>query len=165
MLTEQAFDRLKKKKRRELNEEEIKRLEYELDIIDFKGFCPYFLIVSDFLSWSRENGIVTTTRGSAAGSIVGYAMDISSIDPLLYQLPFERFLNPERPSAPDIDADFADNRREEMLQYVSDKYGKDKVAQICTFGTMLARGSFRDVGRSVGFRYADCDQIAKLIQQ
>src|SRR3989338_7059527 len=90
-------------------------------------------------------------RGSAAGSLVGYAIGISTIDPLHYKLPFERFLNPERPSAPDVDADFADNRRDEILAYVTEKYGEDKVAQICTFGKMLARGSVRDVGRALGF--------------
>lgn len=139
------------------------RLEYELEIIDNKGFCPYFLIVSDFISWSREQGIMTTTRGSAAGSLVGYAIGISAINPLTYELPFERFLNPERPSAPDVDADFADNRRDEVLEYVRQKYGHEKVAQICTFGTMLARGSVRDVGRALGFPYAMVDEVAKLV--
>ncbi len=162
VLTEKTFNGLKEKVE-ELSQTQIDRLNYELDIIDQKGFCPYFLIVSDFLSWSRQNGIVTTTRGSAAGSLVAYATDISAIDPLLYQLPFERFLNPERPSAPDIDADFADNRRDEVLDYVRQKYGAEKVAQICTFGTMLARGSVRDVGRSLGFLYAFVDEIAKLV--
>lgn len=163
VLTERAFANLKEKKERELNQEEIDRLNYELDIIDQKGFCPYFLIVSDFLTWATNNGIVTTTRGSAAGSLVGYSIGISSIDPLLYQLPFERFLNPERPSAPDIDADFADNRRDEVLGYVREKYGHDKVAQICTFGKMLARGSVRDVGRALGLEYSVVDEIAKLV--
>lgn len=163
VLTEQAFDSLKQKKRRELTEVENERMNYELEIIDQKGFCPYFLIVSDFLQWARANGVMTTTRGSAAGSLVGYSMGISSIDPLLYELPFERFLNPERPSAPDIDADFADNRRDEVLDYVRDRYGHEKVAQICTFGTMLARGSVRDVGRALGFEYSMVDEIAKLV--
>ncbi|MBI4714206.1 DNA polymerase III subunit alpha [Candidatus Uhrbacteria bacterium] len=140
-----------------------KRLAYELEIIDKKGFCPYFLIVSDFINWSRANGIATTTRGSAAGSLVSYGIGISSINPLTYELPFERFLNPERPSAPDIDADFADNRRDEVLDYVRGKYGQEKVAQICTFGTMLARGSVRDVGRALGFSYSMVDEIAKLV--
>jgi len=139
------------------------RLAYELEIIDQKGFCPYFLIVSDFINWARSNGIVTTTRGSAAGSLVSYGIGISSINPLTYELPFERFLNPERPSAPDIDADFADNRRDEVLDYVRGKYGQEKVSQICTFGTMLARGSVRDVGRALGFPYAMVDEIAKLV--
>ncbi|MBM5790052.1 DNA polymerase III subunit alpha [Candidatus Parcubacteria bacterium] len=139
------------------------RLDYELNIVDAKGFCPYFLIVSDFISWARAQGIMTTTRGSAAGSLVGYAIGISAINPLTYELPFERFLNPERPSAPDIDADFADNRRDEVLEYVRERYGHDKVAQICTFGTMLARGSVRDVGRALGFPYAMVDEVAKLV--
>lgn len=163
VLTDRAFLYLQQKRERVLHQEEIDRLNYELDIIDQKGFCPYFLIVSDFLTWASDHGIVTTTRGSAAGSLVGYSIGISSIDPLLYQLPFERFLNPERPSAPDIDADFADNRRDEVLDYVRQKYGHDKVAQICTFGTMLARGSIRDVGRALGFPYAMIDEIAKLV--
>ncbi|MDG1949275.1 MAG: DNA polymerase III subunit alpha, partial [bacterium] len=163
VLTEGAFDNLKEKRGRGLTDEEIDRLNYELDIIDQKGFCPYFLIVSDFISWARDNGIMTTTRGSAAGSLVGYSIGISSIDPLRYLLPFERFLNPQRPSAPDIDADFADNRRDEVLDYVREKYGHDKVAQICTFGKMLARGSLRDVGRALGFSYDLVDEIAKLI--
>ncbi|MEK7620327.1 MAG: DNA polymerase III subunit alpha [Patescibacteria group bacterium] len=163
VLTEQAFVKLKERRERELDETEIKRLNYELDIIDQKGFCPYLLIVSDFLNWASDNGIVTTTRGSAAGSLVSYSIGISSIDPLLYQLPFERFLNPERPSAPDIDADFADNRRDEVLDYVRGKYGHEKVAQICTFGTMLARGSVRDVGRALGFPYGMIDEVAKLV--
>ncbi len=163
VLTERAFTKLKERRARELDELEVKRLNYELDIIDQKGFCPYLLIVSDFLTWASDNGIVTTTRGSAAGSLVGYSIGISSIDPLLYQLPFERFLNPERPSAPDIDADFADNRRDEVLDYVRGKYGHEKVAQICTFGTMLARGSVRDVGRALGFLYGMIDEVAKLV--
>ncbi|TAL50814.1 DNA polymerase III subunit alpha [Patescibacteria group bacterium] len=163
VLTDQAFSKLKERRKRELDEVEIKRLNYELEIIDQKGFCPYLLIVSDFLTWSNEHGIVTTTRGSAAGSLVSYSIGISSIDPLLYQLPFERFLNPERPSAPDIDADFADNRRDEVLDYVRGKYGHEKVAQICTFGTMLARGSVRDVGRALGFPYGMIDEVAKLV--
>ncbi len=163
VLTDRAFAKLQEKRGRELTTQERWRLEYELEIIDAKGFCPYFLIVSDFLIWSSEHGIVTTTRGSVAGSLVGFSIGISSIDPLLYQLPFERFLNPERPSAPDIDADFADNRRDEVLDYVREKYGHDKVAQICTFGTMMARGSIRDVGRALGFAYGMVDVISKLV--
>ncbi|MEK7665347.1 MAG: DNA polymerase III subunit alpha [Patescibacteria group bacterium] len=143
--------------------EMLDRLDYELSVIEKKGFAPYFLIVSDYIEWARRNGIVTTTRGSAAGSLVSFAIGISTVNPLTYGLPFERFLNPERPSAPDVDGDFADNRREEMLEYVTQKYGADKVAQICTFGTMMARGSVRDVGRALGYPYRDCDRIAKLI--
>jgi DNA polymerase-3 subunit alpha len=163
VLTARAFSRLEEKRGRPLTPEENDRLNYELNIIDQKGFCPYFLIVADFLTWSSDHGIVTTTRGSAAGSLVSFAVGISSIDPLLYQLPFERFLNPERPSAPDIDADFADNRRDEVLDYVREKYGQTQVAQICTFGKMLARGSVRDVGRALGFAYGVVDVIAKLV--
>ncbi|TAK03964.1 DNA polymerase III subunit alpha [Patescibacteria group bacterium] len=142
-----------------------KRIDYELSVIAQKGFAPYFLIVSDYIEWSRKNGIVTTTRGSAAGSLVSFAIGISTVNPLTYKLPFERFLNPERPSAPDVDADFADNRRDEVLEYVRGKYGADKVAQICTFGTMLAKGSVRDVGRALGETYAFVDAIAKLVPE
>ncbi|MBI5369701.1 DNA polymerase III subunit alpha [Candidatus Uhrbacteria bacterium] len=162
VLTERAYQQLEEKEGL-LSEVMKSRLAYELDVIDQKGFCPYLLIVSDFITWARLSGIMTTTRGSAAGSLVGYAIGISAINPLTYDLPFERFLNPERPSAPDIDADFADNRRDEVLDYVRGKYGHEKVAQICTFGTMLARGSVRDVGRSLGFPYAMVDEIAKLV--
>lgn len=162
VLTKKAYE-MAAKKFPEVTDKIKERLDYELEIIDFKGFCPYFLIVSDFLQWSRDNGIVTTTRGSAAGSLVSYVIGISGVDPLRYKLPFERFLNPERPSAPDVDADFADNRRDEVLEYMRNKYGTDKVAQICTFGTMLARGSVRDVGRALGLPYDFCDKIAKLV--
>jgi DNA polymerase-3 subunit alpha len=162
VLTEKVYAELPKKAPA-VTEEMKRRIEYELDIIDQKGFCPYFLIVSDYIQWAREHGIVTTTRGSAAGSLVSYAVGISDIDPLQFELPFERFLNPERPSAPDIDADFADNRRDEVLAYVTEKYGHDKVAQICTFGTMMARGSVRDVGRGLGLPYGFVDRVAKMI--
>ncbi len=147
----------------EVTQEVRDRIDYELSVIEKKGFAPYFLIVSDYIEWARKNGIVTTTRGSAAGSLVGYAIGISTVDPLRYRLPFERFLNPERPSAPDVDADFADNRRDEVLEYVRGKYGHDKVAQICTFGTMLARGSVRDVARALGFPLDFADKIAKMV--
>jgi DNA polymerase-3 subunit alpha len=146
-----------------LTDEVRARLDYELAIIEQKGFCPYFLIVSDYIEWARRNGIVTTTRGSAAGSLVGFSIGISTVNPLAYKLPFERFLNPERPSAPDVDADFADNRRDEMLAYVTERYGADKVAQICTFGTMAARGSCRDVGRALGYEYGFVDKVAKTV--
>lgn len=162
VLRERAYAELPPKAG-ELTEEMTKRLDYELEIIEMKGFSVYFLIVSDFIQEARRRGIMTTTRGSAAGSLVGYAVGISAIDPLHYQLPFERFLNPERPSAPDVDADFADNRRDEILDYVTQKYGEDKVAQICTFGKMLARGSVRDVGRALGLPYLFVDGISKLV--
>lgn len=139
------------------------RLEYELDIIKMKGYAKYFLVVGDILREARERGILTTIRGSVAGSLVTYALGITNVDPLDYQLPFERFLNPERPSAPDIDMDFADNRRDEIIDYAKQKYGADKVAQIGTFGTMMARAAVRDVARALGHPYATGDRIAKLI--
>ena len=144
-------------------EEAEKRIEYELDVIISKGFAPYFLAVSDLLAFAKRAGILTTTRGSAAGSLVSYLNGITNVDPLLYKLPFERFLNPERPKAPDIDMDFADNRRDEMIAYAREKYGADKVAQIGTFGTMLARAAVRDVARALGHSYGTGDRIAKLI--
>ncbi len=148
---------------KEVTQEVRDRIDYELSVIDKKGFAPYFLIVSDYIEWARRNGIVTTTRGSAAGSLVGFAIGISSVDPLRYRLPFERFLNPERPSAPDVDGDFADNRRDEVIKYVTEKYGHEKVAQICTFGTMMARGSVRDVARALGFPVEFADKVAKMV--
>ena len=139
------------------------RRQYELNIIRDKNYAPYFLVVADLLRFSREKGIYTTVRGSAAGSLVAYLSGITNVDPLEYQLPFERFLNPFRPSAPDIDMDFADNRREEVIEYAKKKYGDDKVAQIGTFGTMMARGAVRDVARALGKSYEFGDRIAKLI--
>jgi DNA polymerase-3 subunit alpha len=147
----------------EITEEIKARIEYELGIIRTKGYAPYFLVVSDYMRWAKEKGIVTTTRGSAAGSFVSYAIDIVPVNPLSYKLPFERFLNPFRPSAPDIDGDFADARRDEVIAYVTGKYGQDKVAQIGTFGTMQARAAVRDVGRALGFALPYVDRIAKLI--
>jgi DNA polymerase-3 subunit alpha len=143
--------------------EVVDRLEYELGIISKKGYDPYFLVVADYTNWARGNGIISTTRGSAAGSLVSYSIGISEVNPLFFKLPFERFLNPFRPSPPDIDMDFADNRREEVLEYVKGKYGADKVAQICTFGTMQARAAVRDVTRALGLPYAFGDRLAKLI--
>ena len=139
------------------------RIEYELSVIIEKGFAPYFLVVSDLLTHARENGILTTTRGSAAGSVVSYLIGITNVDPIFYKLPFERFLNPERPKAPDIDMDFADNRRDDVIAYAKAKYGEDHVAQIGTFGTMLARAAVRDVARALGHAYGTGDRIAKLI--
>jgi len=152
-----------KAKNLEANPEALKRIEYELQIIKDKGYAPYFLVVADLLSEAHKNNIITTTRGSAAGSLVSYLTGITNVDPLEYKLPFERFLNPERPSPPDIDMDIADNRRDEMIDYVKKKYGADKVAQIGTFGTMMARGAVRDVARAMGFDYQTGDKIAKLI--
>ena len=139
------------------------RIEYELGIINKKGYSPYFLCVGDYVQYAKDHGIVETTRGSAAGSVVSYVLGITTVDPIKFKLPFERFLNPFRPSPPDIDTDFADDRREEMISYVTQKYGKDKVAQIITFGTMAARAAARDVGRALGLSYTFCDQVAKLI--
>ena len=139
------------------------RIEYEYKIICDKGYSPYFLVVADLLAFARQNGILTTIRGSVAGSLVTYAVGITNVDPLEYQLPFERFLNPERPSAPDIDMDYADNRRDEVIEYARKKYGSQNVAQIGTFGTMLARGVVRDVARARGFPYGLGDRIAKEI--
>ncbi len=140
-----------------------KRLEYELDIIKTKGYSPYFLVVADLLNFAHSKDILTTIRGSVAGSLVTYLSGITNINPLEYKLPFERFLNPERPSAPDIDMDFADSRRDEVIQYAKDKYGEDNVAQIGTFGTMMARGVVRDVSRVLGHPYSLGDTIAKMI--
>lgn len=140
------------------------RLRYELDIITKTGYAGYFLIVSDFINWAKNNGVIVGPgRGSAAGSLVAYLSGITNIDPIRYNLVFERFLNPERISMPDIDTDFADTRRDDVLRYVSEKYGKDRVAQIITFGTMAARASIRDVGRAMGVPYSYCDRVAKLI--
>lgn len=147
-----------------LDDEVVKtRLDYELDIIKTKGYAKYFLVVGDLLREARERGILTTIRGSVAGSLTTYVLGITNVDPLEYKLPFERFLNPERPSAPDIDMDFADNRRDEIIEYAKEKYGSDKVAQIGTFGTMMAKAAVRDVARALGHPYSVGDQIAKLI--
>ncbi len=139
------------------------RIEYELKVIKDKGYAPYFLVVSDLLRFAHENDIFTTIRGSVAGSLVTYLARITTVNPLEYKLPFERFLNPERPSAPDIDMDYADNRRDEVIHYAKQKYGEDNVAQIGTFGTMMARGAVRDVTRALGYPYGTGDRIAKLI--
>ena len=145
------------------NAENKKRVDYELSIIGSKGYSPYFLVVADLLRHAREKGILTNTRGSAAGSLVSYLSGITTVNPVEYQLPFERFLNPERPSPPDIDMDLADNRRDELIAYVREKYGEEKVAQIGTFGTMMARAAVRDVSRALGHPYSLGDTIAKLI--
>ena len=140
------------------------QLEYELDMIEKMGFTDYFLIVSDFVRYARETGIpVGPGRGSAAGSMVAYCLHITDIDPMQYQLYFERFLNPERVSMPDIDMDFGDTRRGEVVECVRRKYGDDHVAQIVTFGTMAARGAIRDVGRALNMTYAEVDVVAKLV--
>ncbi len=145
--------------------EVIERLKYELSVIKNMGFSPYFLIVQDFVNWAKDNRIVVGPgRGSAPGSLVSYLLNITSVDPLKYNLLFERFLNPGRTSGlPDIDLDFTDRRRDEVIDYVAQKYGKDRVAQIITFGTMAARAAIRDVGRALGYDYSFCDRIAKII--
>ena len=148
----------------DITPEIMERFEYELSVITQMGYIDYFLIVWDFIKYARDNGImVGPGRGSAAGSIVSYALNIIDIDPLEYGLLFERFLNPERITMPDIDIDFCYERREEVIQYVIEKYGADRVAQIATFGTMAARGAIRDVGRAVNMPYGEVDYIAKQI--
>jgi DNA polymerase-3 subunit alpha len=140
------------------------RLEFEIQVIERMAFAGYFLVVWDFIRYAREQGIpVGPGRGSAAGSVVSYALRITDIDPLQYDLLFERFLNPERISMPDIDIDFCMRRRGEVIHYVSEKYGRDRVAQIITFGTLAAKALIRDVGRVMGIPYAKCDRIAKLV--
>lgn len=142
------------------------RLEYELKIISDMGFVGYFLIVWDFVKWAKDNQIIVGPgRGSAAGALVSYCLDITTIDPLKYNLLFERFLNPARISMPDIDLDFADNRRDEVLDYVAQKYGRDRVAQICTFGTLAARAAVKDVGRTMGIPFSKMNEFAKLIPE
>lgn len=145
--------------------EELKsRLDYELGVIANMGFTDYFLIVSDFITYAKTHGVaVGPGRGSAAGSIVSYTLGITNIDPIKYSLIFERFLNPERVSMPDIDIDFAPEGRQKVIEYVVSKYGEENVAQIVTFGTMKARLAIRDVGRALGIPYADVDKVAKLI--
>lgn len=146
------------------NQKIIERIEYELSVIEKTGFADYFLIVADFVNWAKNNSIlVGPGRGSAAGSIVSYCLNITDIDPLEYGLLFERFLNPDRISMPDIDIDFTDDRRDEVINYVRKKYGSDHVAQIITFGVMKARMAIRDCGRALGMNYQDVDKIAKLI--
>jgi DNA polymerase-3 subunit alpha len=162
-LTKLVYDGAKKRYG-ELNTEVKERIDYELSVITKKKYETYFLVVADFVNWAKNNGIaVGPGRGSAAGSVVSYSLKITDADPFFFNLPFERFLNPLRPSAPDIDLDFADTRREEVIEYVTNKYGKEKVAQIITFGTMEARGSVRDTGRALGMPYAVPDRISKMI--
>ena len=148
----------------EVTDELKERLSYELGVIKKMGFTDYFLIVSDFISYAKNNGVaVGPGRGSAAGSIVSYSLGITTVDPIKYSLIFERFLNPERVSMPDIDIDFAPEGRQKVIEYVVSKYGADNVAQIVTFGTMKARLAIRDVARALGLPYADADRVAKLI--
>ena len=159
MLCEKGFEQ------RYPGREEVRpQLEYELEMIKQMGFVDYFLIVSDFIGYAKRNGIpVGPGRGSAAGSVVSYCLHITDVDPIKYSLFFERFLNPERVSMPDIDVDFCVNRRGEVIDYVNRLYGKEHVAQIVTFGTMAARGSIRDVGRALSVSYAETDAVAKQV--
>ena len=140
------------------------RLKYELDVIHNSGLDTYFLIVHDLISYAKSRGVIVGPgRGSAAGSLVAYCLKITNVDPLQYDLLFERFLNPDRVSMPDIDIDFDDERRGEVIDYVVNKYGRENVAQIITFGTMAARAAVRDVGRGMGYPYAEVDRVAKLV--
>ena len=141
----------------------MERLKLELKVIEKTGFISYFLIVADFIRYGREHGIACVARGSAAGSLVTYLLEIANVDPIRYGLLFERFLNPERVNPPDIDIDFADDRRADVIEYVREKYGRDAVAQIITFGTMGAKSVVRDVGRVMGLSYGECDRLAKMI--
>ncbi len=141
----------------------IDRLQMELKVIEKTGFVSYFLIVGDFVRYGHEKGIACVARGSAAGSLVTYLLEISNVDPIRYGLLFERFLNPERVNPPDIDIDFADDRRADVIEYVRQKYGREAVAQIITFGTMGAKSVLRDVGRVMGLSYGECDRLAKLV--
>lgn len=165
-LRELCINGIKEKYSKEKEQEAKERLEKELEVIIGAGLSSYFLIVQDFVVWAKKNKIVVGPgRGSAGGSIIAYLLGITNIDPLHYGLIFERFLNPGRAkvSLPDIDLDFTDKRRDEVINYISQKYGKDKVAQIITFGTMAAKAAVRDVGRTLGFPYSFCDKIAKMI--
>lgn len=165
-LKELCEEGLKKRFPSKIPNEVRERLEYELEIIKKSGFSSYFLIVQDFVRWAKEQRIVVGPgRGSVGGSLVAYLLEITNIDPIKFNLFFERFLNPERISPPDIDIDFADRRRDEVIEYARKKYGKEMVAQIITFGTMAARAVVRDVGRALGYPYSLCDKIAKLIPQ
>jgi DNA polymerase-3 subunit alpha len=145
------------------SEEPRARLDYELDVVRQTGFADYILVVHDFAREARERGILMAVRGSAAASIILYTLGVTDIDPLEYRLVFERFLNVERREMPDVDLDFAEDRRDEMIRYAAEKYGHDRVAQIITFGTLGAKASIRDVGRALGMSYADVDRVARLV--
>lgn len=161
-LVDEGITRRYGKKTPELAE----RLSYELKVIEKMGYEGYFLIVQDYVNWAKNQGIVVGPgRGSAAGSVVAYALGIVDLEPMQYDLLFERFLNPDRISMPDVDMDFADDRRHEVIKYVTEKYGQDRVAQIITFGTMKARNAIRDVGRALGMAYGDVDRVAKMVPE
>ncbi len=147
----------------ELNKEITDRLDMELNIICSKGYAPYFLIMQDLISWASVNDCITNTRGSAAGSLVSFVLGVTSVDPLVFQIPFERFLNVDRPTPPDIDMDISDDKRQKMLHHIVELYGKENVAQICTFGRMMAKGAVRDTARVLGYPYEVGDRISKLI--
>ena len=163
-LKELCKEGLKRRYGNKISPKVLERMEYELKIIKKAGFSSYFLIVQDIINFARKKRIVVGPgRGSVGGSLVAYLIGITEVDPLRHGLLFHRFLNPERISPPDIDIDFTDRRRDEVIEYVAKKYGKDKVAQIITFGRMAARAVVRDVGRALGYPYSFCDKIAKLI--
>lgn len=163
-LKEMTFE--KAAKRITITDEAQKRLDYELQIICSKGFATYFLVVQDFINWAKTHDVgVGPGRGSVAGSLVAYSLNITEINPLDYDVPFERFLNPDRPTPPDIDIDFADNKRDLVIEYVTKQYGEDKVAQIITFGKMEAKMVVRDVARALGMSYSQGDRLSKLIPQ
>ena len=165
-LNKLCFDGLAERYEKKQAEELKERLNYELGIIQRMGYVDYFLIVWDFIHYARQHDImVGPGRGSAAGSLVSYTLGITKLDPIKYNLLFERFLNPERVSMPDIDVDFCFERRQEVIDYVVRKYGKEKVVQIVTFGTLAARGVIRDVGRVMDIPYAIVDNVAKMIPQ
>ena len=150
--------------RRHQDREYLERLDYELEVICKMGFAGYFLIVAEFIGWAKERGIpVGPGRGSGAGSVAAWALGITDLDPLRFGLLFERFLNPERVSMPDFDIDFCQDRRDEVIRHVQQKYGHDRVAQIITFGKLQARAVLRDVGRVMGLPYGQVDKICKLV--
>jgi len=162
VLREMAFTKLKEVVP-DAGKVEEERIEKELGIISKKGYSAYFLIYQEMVNWANDNGIITNTRGSVAGSLVSYVLGITNVNPIKYYLPFERFLNPFRPSPPDIDLDISDNKRDDMIKHIADTYGHEKVAQICTFGRMLSRGAVRDIARVLGYEYSVGDKISKLI--
>jgi DNA polymerase III subunit alpha len=162
-LTARTEEGLRRRYAGRLGDQHLERLRYELDVVDKTGFAAYILFVWDFVDWARKRGIPCGPRGSAAGSIILYSLGISDLDPVAYGLTFERFLNPERIQMPDIDMDFADDRRDEVIQYVIDRYGRDRVAQIITFGRLLARAAIRDVGRALDYPLTEVDRVAKLV--
>ena len=158
-----CYDGIKNRYGQNPSKEIMERLEYEISVIKKMGYVDYFLIVWDFIHYAKSNGIpVGPGRGSGAGSIVAYAIEITDIDPIKYNLLFERFLNPDRISMPDFDVDFCYERRQEVIDYVARKYGRDHVSQIITFGTMSARMVIRDVGRALDIPYAEADKLANV---